>query len=319
MSTSKLFPLLHEIVIFVKVVECSSFSAAARELGATPSAVSRAVGRLEQELNTRLLQRTTRKLRLSESGAEVYRHGQDMLHAVHAVSAVSGMHDTAPAGKLRITAPRALGRFLVHPYVGDFLTAYPGVDLVFRMEDRYVDLIDEQVDLALRITDTPSPGLMGRRLLRIEQVICATPEYLKEHGEPVHPHDLKQHSCIALSEDAIDSRWRFSRDGRNVSVDVQGRYTVNHAGARLDAILDGLGVGGVPYFMAKEALSKGLLVQVLPDWEFKTNYQGDAWVLYPRTRHLSPRVRAFVEFIAQRLKEDQLLAGAVPEPSPLAP
>lgn len=314
MRTNQIYSLLHEMVVFVKVVECGSFSEAARQLGTTPSAVSRAIARLEQELNTRLLQRTTRKLRLSESGAEIYRHGQDMMSAAQAVLAVSGTHDVAPAGKLRITAPRALGRFLIHPYVRDFLTAYPDVDLVFRMEDRYVDLIDEQVDLALRITDTPSPGLMGRRLLRIEQVICATPDYLAREGTPAHPHDLKQHSCIALSEDAIDSRWKFSKEGKSVSVDVQGRYTVNHAGARLDAIMDGLGIGGVPYFMAKPALEQGLLLQVLPAWELKTNYQGDAWVLYPRTRHLSARVRAFVEFITQRLQEDRLLAAAVPAP-----
>ena len=163
---------------------------------------------------------------------------------------------------------------------------------------------------------------MGRRLLRIDQVICATPANLAQHGEPKHPHDLKQHSCLALSEEAIDSRWKFSKDGKSVSVDVQGRYTVNHAGARLDAILSGLGIGGVPYFMAKEALDKGQLIQVLPAWEFKTNYQGDAWVLYPQTRHLSARIRAFVEFIAQRLQEDKLLAEAIHAPNgedPLLP
>lgn len=318
MSTNKIFSLLHEMVVFMKVVEGGSFSEAARQLGITPSAASRAIGRLEQELGTRLLQRTTRKLRLSDSGAEVYRHGQDMMNAVQSVAAVSNS-ESAPAGKLRITAPRALGRFLIHPYMGDFLATNPGIDLIFRMEDRYVDLIDEQVDLALRITDNPSPGLMGRRLLRIDQVICATPTYLVQHGEPKHPHDLKQHSCIALSEDTIDSRWKFSKDGKGVSVDVQGRYTVNHAGARLDAILSGWGIGGVPYFMAKEALDSGRLVRVLPAWKFKTNYQGDAWVLYPQTRHLSPRIRAFVEFIAQRLQEDKLLAEAVHAPSSTEP
>lgn len=310
MRTNQMTALLQEMVVFMKVVECASFSAAATQLGLTPSAASRAIARLEKALNTRLLQRTTRKLRLSDSGAEVYRHGQQMMSAIQAVAAVSGMQQTEPAGKLRITAPRALGRFLIHPYVSDFLAAYPKIDLVFAMEDRYVDLIDEQVDLALRITDNPSPGLMGRRLIRIEQVVCATPAYLARQGHPIHPQELKQHSCIALSEEAVDSRWKFLQAGKQVNVDVQGRYTVNHAGARLDAILSGLGIGGVPYFMAKDALAAGELVRVLPAWEFKTNYQGDAWVLYPQTRHLSARIRAFVEFIAQRLQEDNLLIEA---------
>lgn len=308
--TNRIFPLVNELVVFVRVVESGSFSEAARQLGMTPSAVSRAIARLERELNTRLLQRTTRKLRLSDSGTEVYRHGRDMEQAMKAAVAVSGSTDSEPAGKLRITAPRALGRFLVHPYIPDFLAAYPKVDVVFRLEDRDVDLIDEQVDLAFRITDQPPPGLMGRRLLRIEHIVCATPAYLARHGTPAHPRDLKAHSCIALSDELVDSRWRFSRDGKTVSVDIRGRYTINHAAARLDAVLSGLGIGSVPYFIAREAVTSGQVVQVLPEWTFKTNYYGQAWILYPPTRHLPSRIRAFVDFIAERLRKDKLLAAA---------
>jgi len=311
MRTNRVFPLAAEMIVFVRVVESGSFSAAARQLGMTPSAASRAIARLERELNTRLLQRTTRKLRLSDSGAEVYRHCQDMVQAMRAATAVAGAGDSEPAGTLRITAPRALGRFLIHPYIADFLAAYPKVDVVFRLEDRHVDLIDEQVDLAFRITDQPPPGLMGRRLLRIEHIVCATPAYLAAHGTPAHPHDLKAHSCIALSDEVVDSRWQFSREGKSVSVDIRGRYTVNHAGARLDAVLSGLGIGSVPYFIAREAVNDGRVVQVLPEWTFKTNYYGQAWALYPRTRHLPSRIRAFVDFIAERLRQELSFAEAI--------
>lgn len=311
MRTNRIASLIGEMVTFAKIVECGSFSQAARQLGTTPSAVSRAMARLEKELDARLLQRTTRKLRLSDVGVEVYRHCQDMIQAMQAAAAVPGTLDNEPAGKLRIAAPRALARFLVHPYIPEFLAAYPKVDLVCRLEDRYVDLIEEHVDVAFRITDEPPPGLMGRRLMRIDHIICATAEYLNQHGVPNHPHDLKEHSCIALSEEAIDSRWRFSREGKSVSVDVQGRYTINHAVIRLDAVLGGMGIGSVPYFIAKDALKSGQIMQVLPEWSFKTNYHGDAWVLYPPTRHLPIRIRAFVEFIAQRLQKDTLLGEAV--------
>lgn len=301
MSTNSTILPLNEMITFVRVVESGSFSEAARQLGTTPSAVSRSIARLERQLKTRLLQRTTRKLRLSDSGAAVFKHCQDMLLSANAAMEISGHFNDEPDGKIRITAPRALGRFLIHPYIPEFLTLYPKVDVVLRLEDRYVDLIDEQVDLAFRITDAPPPGLMGRPLIRIEHIICASPAYLKKYGAPSHPHELKNHSCIALSEEPIDSRWRFSKDNKSVSVDVQGRYTANHTGVRLDAVLHNLGIGGLPHFIANEALERGLVEQVLPEWAFKTNYYGDAWILYPYTRHLPPKIRFFVDFIASKI------------------
>jgi DNA-binding transcriptional LysR family regulator len=304
MSTNHNFPLFNEMIIFTRVVEAGSFSEAARQLGTTPSAVSRSIARLEQQLNTRLLQRTTRKLRLSDSGEDAYKHCLDMLNAASAVMEVSGKFGSEPEGKIRISAPRALGRFLIHPYIPEFLTLYPKVDIVLRLEDRYVDLIDEQLDLAFRITDEPPPGLMGRPLTRIEQIICATPDYLARYGTPSHPHDLKRHSCIALGEDAVDSRWRFIKNGKSVIVDINGRYTVNHTRVRLEAVLENLGVGAIPYFIARDAMQQGLITQVLPEWTFKTNYQGDAWILYPFTRHLPPKIRLFIDFIAAKLSDE---------------
>lgn len=308
MSKNQALSLLHELAIFIRVVDTGSFSEAARQLGATPSATSRAVTRLEQSLQTRLLQRTTRKLRLSDSGLAVYKHASDMMNAADAAMNVAGSLSHEPVGKLRMSAPRALGRFLIHPHLPEFLRLHPKVDVVLRLEDRHVDLIDEQIDLAFRITDEPPPGLMGRRFTRIEHVICATPEYLASHGTPIHPHDLKQHSCIALGEDPADSRWKFQQGDKTVNVDVEGRYTVNHTRARLDAVLDHLGIGGMPHFTARDALEQGQVIQLLPEWTFKTNYYGEAWILYPATRHLPLKVRAFVAFIASKLDPQGLHA-----------
>lgn len=309
MSTNKSIALLNEMAIFAKVVETGSFSEAARQLGATPSATSRAIARLEKALGTQLLQRTTRKLRLSESGEEIHARCRDMLNAAQAVLSVSGAFDAEPQGQVRVSVPKAVGHALIHPHMPDFLAAHPKVDVLLRLEDRYMDLIDDQVDLAIRITDQPPPGLMGRRLMRIDHLLCATPQYLQRHGMPDHPRALKEHDCIYLGESPADARWRFRRQGKSVNVEVRGRYAANHTGVRLDATLRHLGIASLPYFIARPRLEEGSLVQVLPQWSFRTRYCGELWALYPATRHLPPRLSAFVQFLAQRLAP-----GAKPVP-----
>lgn len=299
MSTNQAYTLLHEMAVFVRVVELGSFTEAARELGTTPSAISRAIARLERGMHTRLLQRSTRKLRLSDSGTDIYAHCRAMVDAAMGALQAGQAFTQIPTGKLRISAPRAFGRFQIHNRIADFLRQYPHIDVVLRLEDEMVDLIDQQIDLAIRITDAPPPGLMGRRLMKVEHVLCATPAYLAEHGTPQHPADLKTHSCIALSEATIDSRWKFEQAGKFTSVDIRGRYTVNHSGLRLEAVQQDLGIGGVPDFIAAEALAAKTVVQVLQDWSFRPNYYGDAWLLYPPTKHLPQKVRCFIDFIVK--------------------
>ncbi|MDP2147458.1 MAG: LysR family transcriptional regulator, partial [Pseudomonas sp.] len=181
MSINLPLPLLGEMAIFVKVVETGSFSEAARQLGASPSAVSRSISRLEQALATRLLQRTTRKLRLSEGGEEVFKRCQEMVSAARSVMEVSGQYTHEAEGLVRVSVPKAVGRFVVHPHMPEFLRRYPKVDVQLILEDRQVDLIDDNVDLSIRITDSPPPGLVGRQLLPIEHLLCATPQYLAAH------------------------------------------------------------------------------------------------------------------------------------------
>lgn len=304
MSTNQAPQLLNEMAVFVLVVETGSFSEAARQLGATPSAASRAVARLEKALGQRLLQRSTRKLRLSEGGQEVYAHCREMLDAAQAALEAAGHQGEEPRGQLRISVPKGVGRVLVHPHMPDFLERYPQVDVLLRLEDRYMDLYDEQIDLAIRITDQPPPGLMGRRLLRIDHLLCATPEYLARHGVPAQPQDLKTHNCIYLGEEPGDSRWKFRRGEQNTTVQVRGRYAANNTGVRLDAVLRHLGIGSLPRFTAEEALADGRIVPVLADWTFQTNYSGDAWALYPRTRHVAPKLKAMLDFLGERLRQD---------------
>lgn len=310
-------PLLSEMAIFVRVVESGSFSAAARQLGLTPSSTSRSVARLEKALGTRLLNRSTRKLRLSEAGEEVYRRCSDMVGAARAVLEVSGQFNQAPAGIVRLSVPKAVGSTVIHPHMADFLRRYPAVDVQLLLEDRYVDLIDENVDLAIRITDRPPPGLVGRQLLTIEHLLCATPQYLAEHGQPAHPRDLAGHSCIYLAEEPADSRWKFRQGAKVVHVNVRGRYAANHTGVRLDAVLNHIGIGSLPLFTAQAALARGEIIQVLPEWSFLPHYHGGAWLLYPATRHLPPKLKVFIDFLVERLGDQALRPGqgaaALPE------
>lgn len=301
MSTNQSIHYLQEMAIFVKVVETGSFSETARQMGATPSAISRAISRLEKVLGTRLLQRTTRKLRLSESGQQIYVNCLDMVNAAQAVMESSGQFHSEPQGTVRMSVPKAVGHFMLHPHMPEFFQRYPKIDVQMLLEDRYVDFIDDGVDLAIRITDHPPGGLMGRRLIEINHLLCATPEYLAEHGTPEQPQDLKQHSCIYLGEQPSDSKWKFQQGSKTITVQVSGRYSANHTGIRLDAALKHIGIASLPYFVARHALQDGRLIQVLPDWYFKTYYSGDAWLLYPPTRHLPPKLSVFIQFLAEKL------------------
>ncbi|NBF01327.1 LysR family transcriptional regulator [Pseudomonas sp. Fl5BN2] len=307
MSINLSLPLLAEMAIFVRVVETGSFSEAARQLGSSPSAVSRSISRLEKALATRLLQRTTRKLRLSDGGEEVFKRCSEMVSAARSVMEISGQFTHEAEGVVRVSVPKAVGRFVVHPHMPEFLRRYPKVDVELLHEDRDVDLIDDNVDLAIRITDRPPPGLIGRQLLRIDHLLCATPQYLAEHGTPVHPQDLRQHSCIYLGETSSDARWKFTQGSKAVTVGVRGRYAANHTGVRLDAVLQHLGIGSLPYFTARHALEQGLIEQVLPEWTFLASYHGGAWLLHSPTRYLPPKLRVFIDYLVECLAREPTL------------
>jgi DNA-binding transcriptional LysR family regulator len=307
MSTNQSISLLQEMAIFVKVVETGSFSETARQLGNTPSAISRAISRLERALGTRLLQRTTRKLRLSESGKQVYAYCLEMVNAAQAVIDNSGKFNSEPHGTVRISVPKAVGHYLLHPHIPEFLERYPKVDVQMLLEDKLIDFIDDEIDLAIRITNQPSLGLKGRKLIEIDHVIVATAEYLEKNGMPQQPQDLKEHQCIYLGEQASDSKWKFQKENKTTSVSVKGRYSANHTGIRLDAALKHMGIASLPYFVARHALETQALIQVLPDWYFKTYYSGDAWLLYPPTRYLAPKIEVFIHFLAEKLKLEPTL------------
>jgi len=299
--------LLAEMVIFVRVVEAGSFSEAGRQLDTSPSAVSRSVARLEKALAIRLLQRTTRKLRLSDAGEEVFKRCREVVGAAQLVMDLSGRYTQEAEGLIRVSVPKAVGHYVIHPHIPEFLRRYPSVDVQLILEDRHVDLIDDNVDVSIRITDQPPPGLVGRQLCAIEHVLCATPAYLAEHGTPLQPEDLRGHSCIFLGETPADARWKFKQGSQSVTVGVAGRYAANHTGVRLDAVLQNIGIGSLPYFVARQALEQGLIVQVLPSWNFIASYHGGVWLLHTHSRYLPPKMRVFIDYLVERLAQEPTL------------
>ena len=292
---------LPDMAVFARVVDAGSFSGASRQLGITPSAVSRQVARLEGVLRVRLLERTTRKLRLTEAGAAAFSRCQDMVAAAREVLALSDTHTATPRGLVRVSMPKTIGRLVVHPLMPAFLRQYPEVDVQLVITDRTVDLFEEAIDLAIRITDEPPPGLAGRPLMRARHLVCASPSYLAEHGVPQHPRDLAQHSCIYLGESELDRHWRFSREEEEVTVKVSGRYGANHSEVRLEGALQSLGIASLPEFTARASLASGELVPVLEDWAHLTNYAGTAWLLYPPNRFLAAKLRVWIDHVVAGL------------------
>lgn len=307
MGSNDFLDVMQELVAFVRVAEAGSFSAAARAQGVTPSAISRQVARLEKALGLALLQRTTRQLRLTDAGQAVLEHGRTMVAAARATLDVAEGHVGAPRGRVRISAPKAFARQVLHRPVLDFLQRYPEVDVHFLVQDRPVDALREGVDLVVRLTDDPPPGMVARALMPVQQWVVASPAYLAAHAPVLTPDDLMAHSCIALGEQERDNRWCFVRGEEVVEVAVNGRYSVNHSEMRLAAVEAGLGVGCMPDFAAREALTAGRVVRLLADWTFDTHYQGTAYLLFAASRHTPPKLRALI---------DHLLAALGPSAQP---
>ena len=289
---------LAAIEAFVRVAECGSFSKAAERLHSSKSVVSRQVGALEAELGARLLHRTTRALTLTEAGRGYFEQAARILADLAAADASVGQLQAAPRGRLRISAPMSFGFLHLAPAVPDFLERYPDVELDMIMNDRFVDLVDEGFDMAVRIGKLEDSSLVARRLAPSRRVVCAAPDYLARHGAPASPDDLKHHECLCYSNVGPSQEWRFvGPDGRPWPVEVRGRLHANNGDALRAAALRGFGLAVLPTFIVGGDLQSGALVAVLESF---VPQDSAVHAVYPHSRHLSPKVRAFVDFLAER-------------------
>lgn len=300
MDTNKLLILLPDLAVFALVVESCSFSATARQLGVTPSAVSRQISRLERALQVKLLERTTRSLKPSVAGKTAYAFCKTVLESARAATEAASAN-AEPSGELRIAAPKAYARHVLEPLVIPFLQRYPLVQLRFKVSDFAIHPLRDEVDIVFRPTDRPDESLVAKMIGRVESILCASPTYLSEWGALQDPEDLVVHACIDLGEAAADREWLLQKKGQILKIKVKGRYSVNHSEMRLRAAQQGLGIAVLPDFMAKPAIAEGSLVRVLADWKLGGNYQGNMVMQYVANPYRPAAVRVFLDYIVEAL------------------
>ncbi len=293
---------MRDIHAFVHVAETKSFTAAAERIGLSRSAVGKSVLRLEDRLGVRLLQRTTRSVSLTGEGAVFLDRCIRILADLDEAEMSMLSHSQAPRGRLRLELPVSFGRLHVLPIVNQFISKWPEISVNVSFNDRFVDLIDEGIDLAIRLGGSDDSRLMTRLLAPHRLVTCASPAYLKSYGIPTNIDELAQHSCLAFVHGGRAGDWRFNVDGHIRTVAVNGRFTSTNAEALRDATLAGHGIARLATFLISDDLRAARLVPVLS--EYSTD--GPAVrAVYPSSRHLSPKVRSFI---------DELLTAWRPDP-----
>lgn len=288
---------LDEMAVFAGVAEAGGFTAAAAVLGISKSAVSKRVSRLEDRLGARLLNRTTRRLSLTEVGAAFHERCIRILAEVEEAELAVSNLQAKPRGTLRVNAPMSFGVLHVVPALAGFMSRYPELKVDLVLNDRVVDLIEEGFDVAVRIANLPDSSLVARRLASFRRVVCASPDYLRRHGTPVHPRDLRDHNCLNYTYLLTTGGWRFRGPSGPLTVSVSGTLEANNGDALCAAALSGIGVCMLPIFIVDKDLLAGRLQAVLRDFE-ETGLSIQA--VFPHARHLSAKVRAFIDFLAQR-------------------
>lgn len=283
---------------FIRIVEAGSISGAAERLGIVKSAVSRRLRELEEHLGVELFHRTTRKLTLTESGRMYYHQAARILDDVREAELATSQAHGQLRGVLKVALPMSFGLLHLGPAINEFIRAHPQIEFELDFNDRAVDLIEEGFDLAIRIARLPDSSLIARRLATMEAVLCASPDYLRQHGTPTRPEDLVQHRCLVYSLIRNYESWRFHDAGGALHTAKIHSYIKATNGEYLrDAAISGLGISLVPSFIAYRDIESGRLVPLLPDFRPP---QLEIYAVYPPTRHLSQRVRAFVDFLVQR-------------------
>lgn len=290
------------IPVFVAVVESGGFSAAADKMHITKSAVSKRINQLEDELGIRLLNRTTRKLSLTEAGHRYYEYvSQSLSLAQQGIDAVTELQGK-PRGKLKLTAPMSFGVLHIAPLVAEFLQHYPDVEIDLQLEDQMVDLIQEGFDLGIRIGHLPDSNLIAKRLSPCHSVLCASPSYIEQHGAPNKPSDLAKHNCLQYSYFRGGTEWSFLYQGGEHKVVPKGRLSINNSEAIRRALLEGLGIGQLPTFIVAKDIKANNLSIVMPEYQLPTHA---VYAVFPQRKHMPLKVRAFLDFISERLNPTQ--------------
>ncbi|SFL08870.1 LysR family transcriptional regulator [Rhodanobacter glycinis] len=281
---------------FVRVVEAKSFAAAAAQLGMTPSGVSRAVSRLEEQIGVRLLFRSTRALRLTDDGESFYQRCKDILADLGEAVEALNYARTKPKGKLRVAVNVSVGRAALIPNLAEFEARFPDIRLELSMSDRNIGLIEEGIDCAIRMGELEDSNLIARKLGYFSNVLCASPSYLERHGAPVSIDDLKQHHCInyIYPTSGRPYQWQFDTPDGRIALDIDAHLLINDGESVIQAAIAGLGIIQTPHWLAASAIGYGKLKVIMED---TISTGSPVWIVYPQKKHLSARVQAFIEWV----------------------
>ncbi len=291
--------------VFVKVVEQGSFARAAERLDMSTSAVSRHVAELETYLATRLLNRTTRRISLTESGQAYFERALHLLADIEETEAVVSSSTVNPRGTIRLTCSTSFGVPHLAPAIGAFQARYPEVHFDISASNRFVDLVEDGLDLAIRIGDIGNPNLIARRLGSMRLIACASPDYLKRRGTPTHPDDLIKHSCFTYEYSPAKNTWPFrNRDGSELKTRIAGGIHANNGEMLAALAVSGAGIALEPDFIIQPLIESGQLKEILKEFQ-PAPYP--IYAVYPSRRHLSAKVRTFVEFLAERFASTKQL------------
>lgn len=285
---------------FVKVVEAGGFAAAARKLDMSPSTVTGHVQALEERLGIRLLNRSTRKLSLTEVGQAYYDRTVQILSDLDEVDSMAQALQSTPRGRLRLNASISAPPLLA-PVIAEFTALHPDVTVSIDMSDRMVDLVEEGFDLAIRLVPVPDSSLIVRRVGSFRLLVCGAPDYLSRRGIPRHPSDLSTHNCMGFAQSPWSSEWRFTEHGDEVKVQVSGNLETNSANALRLAAVHGQGLAMMPSFLVADEIRSGRLTPLLA--EFSPN-EFPISAIYPHRHHLSAKVRSFLDLLTKRYREN---------------
>lgn len=279
--------------LFVRLATTLNISQAGQELNLSPAVASAHINKLEQTLGVRLVHRTTRKVSLTEEGLAFLPHAQEVLASVEAARAAVGAGSLAPQGTLRVSAPASFGRMHLVPQLNQFLQRFPQISVDLRLSDSIVDLVEGGFDIAIRNAALKDSTLVARKLATDRRLLMASPEYLAAHGEPKSPQDLVNHNCIQLL--GLDT-WQFEAADGVVSIKAHGNVRTDNGEALRDACVAGIGITINSTWSAYQHLQQGTLVPILSDYPLLS--ETAIWAVYPSTRMLAPKVRAFIDYFA---------------------
>jgi DNA-binding transcriptional LysR family regulator len=291
---------IQQMSSFVAVVDAGSFIGAAQATGASKAAISRHVGELERRLDARLLNRTTRRLSLTEEGRMFFERAKELLESIDEAESMLTLRAGEPRGTVRVNAPLTFGALHLAPLWGPFADANPQVSLDITLSDRVVDLVDEGYDLAIRITEIPDSTLIARKLASTRIVLCASPGYLKKRGAPSHPHELAHHAVISYSYWSTRDEWHFSGPEGQVSVRIDPRIHTNNGDTCRRAALTDHGLILQPDFIVGEDLRRGDLVELMPSYR---SIELGIYAVYPSRKHLPLKTRRLVDHLSDALRE----------------